>query len=642
MTTQLAPLAVQRFYDNSGALAVGGKVYTYAAGTSTPVATYADSTGGTPNPNPLTLNSRGEGVFWLTPGQAYKFTVYDSLNNLLWSADNVTGADAAALTLAANLSSTTDASKGDFLIGVKRTDIASAAALTLHDWNQAARVNVRQVGVTGDGSTDDAALLNTLGALGVPLFIPYTSTGYKIGSTVTFSCDVYCEGFFTPTSEIGSAGSDYNRFAVVIAASAYADKRFIVGLKVAGSVALRAANVSGIRIDCANSILIRCMAYQLNYGIVPRMYSITLQKCSAWQCNTNLSAYARDSSHEFNALTIDGGNWDSAVNVAMNLGDTSWSDALAAGNVHGSCINIINGANTDGAESHADNVGGLNIEGVYAENTNTDCLWRLGGSGDGNIRGVRVVGCFLKTASYAIKCVNAVDGLEVGPNFLAAITSAEVKMSSDIYGLRHKTGTYAGCFGNGPGPVALAFRSVAINSVQFGNISIESDGITKGSQDTATALTKYYPGGVFRSGAVVTRSTSSASCAFYTSPATGKAGTVASNVFTFTTKSDCYSFNGGDRIVTAPAGATYVRSVDYVNGTMVLDGGTTANGAATVSQQSVTLRSETTTYSGAAPASGSWNQGDHAVNGTSTVGQPKGWYCTASGTPGTWVSEGNL
>lgn len=90
MTTQLAPLPVQRFYDNSGALAVGGKVYTYAAGTSTPVATYTDSTGGTPNPNPLILNSRGEGAFWLAVGQAYKFVVNDANGNLLWSADNIT------------------------------------------------------------------------------------------------------------------------------------------------------------------------------------------------------------------------------------------------------------------------------------------------------------------------------------------------------------------------------------------------------------------------------------------------------------------------------------------------------------------------------------------------------------------------
>ena len=534
-----------------------------------------------------------------------------------------------------------NASSGSSIVNFIQPD-AGAVSQSIQQILRSYLITPQQYGAVGDGVTDDTAALTAMFATGKPWYIPYTSTGYLISSTVTVNSDGWCEGFLIPTTAIGLAANDYNRFSVIVASSAYADKRQIFGLKVAGSASLRAGNVSGIRVDCANAILIRCGAYQLNYGIVVRMYSVTLHKCSAWQCNTNLDAYARDSSHEFNALTVDGGNWDSAVNVAINLGDTTWSDAWGAGNTHGSCINIINGANTDGAESRADNVGGLNIVGVYAETTNTDCLWRLGGSADGNIRGVRIVGCFLKTASYAIKCVNAVDSLEVGPNFLASITSCEVKMSSDIYGLRHKTGTYAGCFGSGPGPVGLAFRSLPITSIQFGNITIEADGITKGSQDTSSALTKYYPGGTYRSGATLTRSTTSASCVFYTSPATGKAGTVSSNVFTFTTKSDCYGFNGGDRIATSPSGAIYVRSVDYVNGTMVLDGGTTANGAATVSQQTVTLRSETTTYSGSAPASGSWNQGDHAVNGTSTVGQPKGWYCTVAGSPGTWVSEGNL
>ena len=37
-----------------------------------------------------------------------------------------------------------------------------------------------------------------------------------------------------------------------------------------------------------------------------------------------------------------------------------------------------------------------------------------------------------------------------------------------------------------------------------------------------------------------------------------------------------------------------------------------------------------------------WNVGDRAVFATPTVGQPKAWVCTVAGTPGTWVSEGNL
>jgi hypothetical protein len=44
----------------------------------------------------------------------------------------------------------------------------------------------------------------------------------------------------------------------------------------------------------------------------------------------------------------------------------------------------------------------------------------------------------------------------------------------------------------------------------------------------------------------------------------------------------------------------------------------------------------------AAPVNGTWAVGDRVFNSTPTVGQPKSWVCTVAGTPGTWVSEGNL
>lgn len=47
-------------------------------------------------------------------------------------------------------------------------------------------------------------------------------------------------------------------------------------------------------------------------------------------------------------------------------------------------------------------------------------------------------------------------------------------------------------------------------------------------------------------------------------------------------------------------------------------------------------------YGTAAPVTGTWGRGDIVKNITPTVGQPQGWICTVSGTPGTWVSEGNL
>jgi len=52
--------------------------------------------------------------------------------------------------------------------------------------------------------------------------------------------------------------------------------------------------------------------------------------------------------------------------------------------------------------------------------------------------------------------------------------------------------------------------------------------------------------------------------------------------------------------------------------------------------------SRSITFDSAIPTTGQHAAGDKIFNNAPAVGQPKGWVCTASGTPGTWVSEGNL
>lgn len=54
------------------------------------------------------------------------------------------------------------------------------------------------------------------------------------------------------------------------------------------------------------------------------------------------------------------------------------------------------------------------------------------------------------------------------------------------------------------------------------------------------------------------------------------------------------------------------------------------------------LADQSIIFTSAAPSTGTWNQGSVAFNSAATVGQPKGWQCTVTGTPGTWVSMGNL
>lgn len=57
---------------------------------------------------------------------------------------------------------------------------------------------------------------------------------------------------------------------------------------------------------------------------------------------------------------------------------------------------------------------------------------------------------------------------------------------------------------------------------------------------------------------------------------------------------------------------------------------------------SVVYEGQRRTSIGIAPNYGTWTRGDVAVNGLPAVGQPKGWRCTVTGSPGTWVSEGAL
>lgn len=94
MTVQLSPLPVLQFFDNNGEFLVGGLLFTYSAGTVSKLATYTDSTGTTPNTNPIVLDARGDCIVWLPQGVAYKFvlapaTDTDPPTNAIWTVDNI-------------------------------------------------------------------------------------------------------------------------------------------------------------------------------------------------------------------------------------------------------------------------------------------------------------------------------------------------------------------------------------------------------------------------------------------------------------------------------------------------------------------------------------------------------------------------
>lgn len=75
----LAPWFYQQFENGAGVPIANGCVFTYMAGTSTPLATYTDSTGAFQNSNPIILDGGGfppSGI-WLT-ANAYRFVIFSS------------------------------------------------------------------------------------------------------------------------------------------------------------------------------------------------------------------------------------------------------------------------------------------------------------------------------------------------------------------------------------------------------------------------------------------------------------------------------------------------------------------------------------------------------------------------------------
>lgn len=90
-SVSLAPSVRQQFFDANGKPLSGGSVYTYQSGTSTPQATYTDSTGVTQNSNPIVLDSSGACNMWLDISLSYKLVVKDSGGNQIDMKDGVIG-----------------------------------------------------------------------------------------------------------------------------------------------------------------------------------------------------------------------------------------------------------------------------------------------------------------------------------------------------------------------------------------------------------------------------------------------------------------------------------------------------------------------------------------------------------------------
>ena len=94
MAVNLSPIGNGfQFFNNDGLPLNAGKIFTYQAGSTTPLTTYTDSSGLIANTNPIILGTDGRppSTIWLTEGFFYKFVLKNSSDVTIQTYDNLYG-----------------------------------------------------------------------------------------------------------------------------------------------------------------------------------------------------------------------------------------------------------------------------------------------------------------------------------------------------------------------------------------------------------------------------------------------------------------------------------------------------------------------------------------------------------------------
>lgn len=195
MSASLSGVWNAQEFTDAGVLASLYRLYTYAPGTTTQKTVYTDAAASVAHTYTsdgaggqyIALNARGElpAPLFFTSGGC-DLTLKTPAGATVWTRraygqdDTSSSFDAA---MRADLASTTDAAKGDALIGTKSV-LSGAVGRTQHSKN-ADVVSVRDFGAVGDGATDDTSAFTAALATGKSVFVPAGT--YKITSSLAIS-----------------------------------------------------------------------------------------------------------------------------------------------------------------------------------------------------------------------------------------------------------------------------------------------------------------------------------------------------------------------------------------------------------------------------------------------------------------------
>lgn len=188
-TGTLAPAPYQTVLDNDGVSLSGALVYTYIAGTTTPIDTFSasDLTVPNTNANPIVADAAGRFVAYLTPGLSYKFLYKTATGTTIRTCDNIGSVATSTVDLdvtgtagvsiaAGEVAYLSDGSGGltagrwyladaDLVYGSLTCEIGVASAAIASSASGAIRVGGRMAGLTGLSAGANYYVSATAGAL---------------------------------------------------------------------------------------------------------------------------------------------------------------------------------------------------------------------------------------------------------------------------------------------------------------------------------------------------------------------------------------------------------------------------------------------------------------------------------------------
>lgn len=638
----LMPEGKQSFTNSTGDPLVGGKVYTYDAGTNNPRQTFSDAAGLVPNTNPVILDARGEAtIFW---NGTYKVVLKDALDNTIWTVDNIAANDvtAAVAALQADLLSTASAAKGAGMIGFLYSlgyvagtvgrwlqDLALAAGSTFIGWISAGagavlrtvRDKLRDQNCVFDFMTTaqiadvqagtlaldvTAAVQAAIDAsYGKKLFFP--KGAYKITSELKVlvyanagvnNLGVHLFGeAMGPISGVLSGTrlqivGNINGINVQNTTSNNGDARIIIEDMLLYGDGTNAAGGSGIIANLANNMILRNLFIQdfRNHGIfLSQCYGSSVDDCTILRCRV----------------------WGFWADQAFNLGSLRRLKIYGCGRSYSNGVQgslFLSGTGNENLGVFIDDVdvsyAGFNAFQLF-QRTNASLT---------NITVAAGVATVTTLAAHGLSTGNliAVVGATVDPN-LNTIYPPSITVTGA------NTFTFATNAANG----VYNEATLVIGPASYGFLINSTRGLVlHGYSEDTIGPAVYFGAGT---------------TSFEVEGGYWQGG-IGSAVMIF------------DSVQRGRIAGMYLNGINarlFVNGAAgpndvnVCSNNTYASGASVVFGSTHWMK-DGQYYSAAIPTTGTWVAGARVVRSPPAVGQPKAWSCTVGGTPGTWVSEGNL